>query len=83
MENSTEYSENNKKYNVAISNFEGPLDLLCFLISKNKMDIFRNYDRDASWFSDAIFYQIGSGKNAALRPNTKINKAPATSSKNN
>lgn len=28
------------KYNVAISNFEGPLDLLCFLISKNKMDIF-------------------------------------------
>ena len=32
--------ENSKKYNVAISNFEGPLDLLCFLISKNKMDIF-------------------------------------------
>lgn len=30
----------NTKYNVAISNFEGPLDLLCFLISKNKMDIF-------------------------------------------
>ena len=28
------------KYTVAISNFEGPLDLLCFLISKNKMDIF-------------------------------------------
>lgn len=39
MENSL---ENNSidKYNVAISNFEGPLDLLCFLISKNKMDIF-------------------------------------------
>lgn len=30
----------NSKYSVAISNFEGPLDLLCFLISKNKMDIF-------------------------------------------
>lgn len=30
----------NSKYNVVISNFEGPLDLLCFLISKNKMDIF-------------------------------------------
>jgi len=28
------------KYNVVISNFEGPLDLLCFLISKNKKDIF-------------------------------------------
>ena len=40
MENTTEYVENSKKYNVAISNFEGPLDLLCFLISKNKMDIF-------------------------------------------
>lgn len=32
--------ENSKKHNVVISNFEGPLDLLCFLISKNKMDIF-------------------------------------------
>ena len=30
----------NSKYSVAITNFEGPLDLLCFLISKNKMDIF-------------------------------------------
>lgn len=28
------------KYSVVISNFEGPLDVLCFLISKNKMDIF-------------------------------------------
>ncbi|MBR5227664.1 MAG: segregation/condensation protein A [Clostridia bacterium] len=28
------------KYSVSISNFEGPLDLLCFLISKNKKDIF-------------------------------------------
>lgn len=28
------------KYSVVISNFEGPLDLLCFLISKNKKDIF-------------------------------------------
>ncbi len=29
-----------KKHSVVISNFEGPLDLLCFLISKNKKDIF-------------------------------------------
>ena len=28
------------KYNIVIDNFEGPFDLLCFLISKNKMDIF-------------------------------------------
>ena len=27
-------------YTVEINNFEGPLDLLCFLISKNKMNIF-------------------------------------------
>ena len=27
------------KYNVKIDNFEGPLDLLCHLIDKNKMDI--------------------------------------------
>lgn len=32
--------QNTNKYNVVISNFEGPLDLLCFLISKNKKDIF-------------------------------------------
>ncbi|MDD2627434.1 MAG: segregation/condensation protein A [Clostridia bacterium] len=28
------------KYNITIENFEGPLDLLCHLISKNKMNIF-------------------------------------------
>ena len=27
------------KYNIKIENFEGPLDLLCHLIDKNKMDI--------------------------------------------
>jgi len=40
MDNAKEVLDDNKKINVAISNFEGPLDLLCFLISKNKMDIF-------------------------------------------
>ena len=29
-----------KKYAVKINNFEGPLDLLCHLIDKNKMDIY-------------------------------------------
>lgn len=29
-----------EKYNLVIKNFEGPLDLLLFLISKNKMNIF-------------------------------------------
>lgn len=32
--------QNDKKYNVVIDNFQGPLDLLCFLITKNKMDVF-------------------------------------------
>ena len=29
-----------KKYAIKIENFEGPLDLLCHLIEKNKMDIY-------------------------------------------
>ena len=29
-----------KKYEIKIENFEGPLDLLCHLIKKNKMDIY-------------------------------------------
>ena len=29
-----------KKYSIKIDNFEGPLDLLCHLIDKNKMDIY-------------------------------------------
>mgnify|MGYP003296970526 CR=1 FL=1 len=28
------------KYEIKIENFEGPLDLLCHLIEKNKLDIF-------------------------------------------
>lgn len=37
--NNTEQFGTNK-HNVAILNFEGPLDLLCHLVSKNKKDIF-------------------------------------------
>ena len=29
-----------KKYELKLDNFEGPLDLLCYLIDKNKMDIY-------------------------------------------
>lgn len=29
-----------KKYSIKINNFEGPLDLLCYLIDKNKMNIY-------------------------------------------
>lgn len=30
-----------KKYELQLENFEGPLDLLCYLIDKNKMDIYK------------------------------------------
>lgn len=30
-----------KKYELRLDNFEGPLDLLCYLIDKNKMDIYK------------------------------------------
>lgn len=29
------------KYELRLDNFEGPLDLLCYLIDKNKMDIYQ------------------------------------------
>ena len=38
-----------KKYSIKIDNFEGPLDLLCFLIDKNKMNI---YDVNLSEITD-------------------------------
>ena len=38
-----------KKYAIKINNFEGPLDLLCHLIDKNKMDI---YDIQISQITD-------------------------------
>ena len=37
------------KYAIKIENFEGPLDLLCHLIDKNKMDI---YDISISEITD-------------------------------
>ena len=38
-----------KKYSIKTNNFEGPLDLLCHLIDKNKMDI---YDINISQITD-------------------------------
>ena len=37
------------KYSIKLENFEGPLDLLCHLIDKNKMDI---YDINLSEITD-------------------------------
>lgn len=38
-----------KKYKIKVENFEGPLDLLCYLIDKNKMNI---YDVNLSEITD-------------------------------
>ena len=38
-----------KKYSIKLENFEGPLDVLCHLIDKNKMDI---YDINISEITD-------------------------------
>ena len=34
-------SLDSQKYDLRLDNFEGPLDLLCYLIDKNKMDIYK------------------------------------------
>ena len=44
-----------KKYSIKTSNFEGPLDLLCHLIDKNKMDI---YDINLSEITDQYIEYI-------------------------
>ena len=43
------------KYAIKIDNFEGPLDLLCHLIDKNKMDI---YDIKISEIADQYIEYI-------------------------
>ena len=44
-----------KQYAIKINNFEGPLDLLCHLIDKNKMDI---YDIQISEIADQYLEYI-------------------------
>ena len=44
-----------RKYSIKINNFEGPLDLLCHLIEKNKMDI---YDINISEITDQYIKYI-------------------------
>ena len=43
------------KYSIKLDNFEGPLDLLCHLIDKNKMDI---YDINLSEITDQYIEYI-------------------------
>ena len=46
-----------KKYSLKLNNFEGPLDLLCHLVDKNKMDI---YDVNISEITDQYIDYINS-----------------------
>ena len=46
------------KYALRLENFEGPLDLLCYLIDKNKMDIYKvNIEEIADQYIDYIKQQ--------------------------
>ena len=51
------------KYAIKINNFEGPLDLLCHLIDKNKMDI---YDIKISEIADQYIEYINAMEQANL-----------------
>lgn len=55
-------SETNK-YKIKIENFEGPLDLLCYLIEKNKMNI---YDISISEITDQYMAYINSMQEMSL-----------------
>lgn len=52
-----------KKYELRLDNFEGPLDLLCYLIDKNKMDI---YKVSISDITDQYIQYIKSQENLNL-----------------
>lgn len=52
-----------KKYSIKIDNFEGPLDLLCHLIDKNKMNI---YDINLSKITDQYIDYLNEQKKMNL-----------------
>lgn len=65
MSNSSimELNSETNKYKVKIENFEGPLDLLCHLIEKNKMNI---YDISISEITDQYIDYINSMQEMSL-----------------
>jgi len=58
-----ELMDENDKYKIKIENFEGPLDLLCHLVEKNKMNI---YDISITEITDQYIDYINSMKDLNL-----------------
>lgn len=58
-----ELMDENDKYKIKIENFEGPLDLLCHLVEKNKMNI---YDISINDITDQYIDYINSMKDLNL-----------------
>ena len=52
-----------EQYPIKLDNFEGPLDLLCHLIDKNKMDI---YDINLSQIADQYIEYLKKNENMDL-----------------
>jgi len=52
-----------KKYSIKLNNFEGPLDLLCHLVDKNKMDI---YEVNISEITDQYISYINAMQESNL-----------------
>ena len=57
------------KYSIKVENFEGPLDLLCTLIEKNKMDI---YDIKLDEITDQYIEYIKEEQSKKLEENLQV-----------
>ena len=64
-----------KKYSIKIDNFEGPLDLLCHLIDKNKMDIYDiNISEIADQYIDYINQYVSTKKSSNKKSDNNADK---------
>ena len=67
-----------KKYAIKIENFEGPLDLLCHLIDKNKMNIYdiklSEIDDDEILKSYSLYEKFRRGETLSEEEKQKLAK---------